>query len=35
MHNPEAVLENEIHKILLDFVIQTDHRPEDWAYSDN
>ena len=26
MHNPESVLENETHKILLDFVIQTDHK---------
>ena len=25
MHNPELILENEIHMILLDFVIQTDH----------
>ena len=32
-HKPESVLENETHKILLDFEIQTDHlipprRPE-------
>ena len=26
MHNPESVLENEMHKILLDFEIQTDHQ---------
>ena len=25
MHNPEYVLENETHKILWDFEIQTDH----------
>ena len=25
MHNPESVLENEMHKILRDFKIQTDH----------
>ena len=25
MHNIESVLENETHKILWDFVIQTDH----------
>ena len=25
MHNPESVLENETHKILCDFQIQTDH----------
>ena len=25
MHKPESVLENEIHKILWDFKIQTDH----------
>ena len=25
MHKPESVLENEIHKILLDFEIQKDH----------
>ena len=25
MHNPESVLENETHKLLLDFEIQTDH----------
>ena len=24
-HNPESVLENETHKLLLDFEIQTDH----------
>ena len=33
MHKPESVLENEMHKILWDFEIQTDHlipgqRPE-------
>ena len=26
MHNPESVLENETHKLLLDFEIQMDHR---------
>ena len=25
MHNPESVLENETHKLLWDFEIQTDH----------
>ena len=25
MHNPESVLENEMHKYLWDFEIQTDH----------
>ena len=25
MNNPESVLENETHKILWDFEIQTDH----------
>ena len=25
MHNPESVLENEAHKILWDFEIQTDY----------
>ena len=25
MHNPEAVLENETHRLLWDFEIQTDH----------
>ena len=25
MHNPESVLENETHKTLRDFQIQTDH----------
>ena len=25
MHKPESVLENETHKILWDFEIQTDH----------
>ena len=25
MHNPEPVLENDSHKLLWDFVIQTDH----------
>ena len=26
MHNPESVLENEVHKILWDFEIQTNHQ---------
>ena len=26
MHNPESVLENKTHKILLDFEIQTDYQ---------
>ena len=26
MHNPESVLENEMHKLLWDFEIQTDHQ---------
>ena len=25
MHKPESILENEMHKILWDFEIQTDH----------
>ena len=25
MHKPESILENEIHKILLDFEIKMDH----------
>ena len=25
MHNPESVLENETHKILMYFATQTDH----------
>ena len=25
MHNPKSVLENETHKLLWDFEIQTDH----------
>ena len=25
MHNPESVIENETHKLLYDFEIQTDH----------
>ena len=25
MHHPESILENETHKILWDFEIQTDH----------
>ena len=25
MHNPESVLENETHKFLWDFELQTDH----------
>ena len=25
MHNPESVLKNEMHKIIWDFEIQTDH----------
>ena len=34
-YNPESVLENETHKILWDFVIETDHlisarRPDQW-----
>ena len=31
MHNPAPVLENDTHKLLWDFNIQTDHliRPED------
>ena len=26
MHNPESVLENETHKLLWDFEIQTNHQ---------
>ena len=26
MHNPESVLENQTHKLLWDFEIQTDHQ---------
>ena len=26
MHKPESVLENEMHKILWDFKVQTDHQ---------
>ena len=26
MHNPESVLKNEMHKLLCDFEIQTDHQ---------
>ena len=26
MHNPKSVLENETHKLLWDFEIQTDHQ---------
>ena len=26
MHNPESIIENETHKLLLDFEIQTDHQ---------
>ena len=26
MHNPESVLENEMHKVLRDFETQTDHQ---------
>ena len=26
MHNPESVLENEMHNLLWDFEIQTDHQ---------
>ena len=26
MHNAESVLENDTHKLVLDFEIQTDHR---------
>ena len=33
MNNPESVMENEAHKVLWDFEIQTDHlmsaRPSD------
>ena len=33
MHNPKSVLENELHKLLMDFEIQMDHlispRPPD------
>ena len=25
MHNPESLVENETHKLLWDFKIQTDH----------
>ena len=25
MHNPKSVLKNDTHKLLRDFVIQTDH----------
>ena len=25
MHNPESILENEMHKLLWNFEIQTDH----------
>ena len=25
MHNPESVLENDMHKLLCDFEIQSDH----------
>ena len=25
MHNPESILKNEMHKLLWDFGIQTDH----------
>ena len=37
MHNPESALENETHKFLSDFEIQTDHlisarRPDDQTY---
>ena len=35
MHKPESVLENEMHKVLCDFEIQTDHlilaRQTDWV----
>ena len=30
MHSAEPVLENETHKILLDFDIQTDHQIPAW-----
>ena len=30
MHKPASVLENEMHKILLDFEIQTDHLISAW-----
>ena len=26
MHNPEFILENEMHKVLWDFEIQTDYQ---------
>ena len=26
MHNPESVVENDMHKLLWDFEIQTDHQ---------
>ena len=29
MENPESILENETHKILCDFEMQTDHRIPD------
>ena len=30
MHNPESVLENETHKLIWDFDIQTDHLISAW-----
>ena len=30
MHNPAPVLENDTHKLLWDFAIQTDHRISAW-----
>ena len=30
MYNPKSVPENETHKILLDFEIQTDHLISAW-----
>ena len=39
MHNPAPVLENDTHKLLWDFDIQTDHlisarRPDLWVISE-
>ena len=33
MHNPTSVLENDTHKLLLDFDIQTDHLIEIKLYT--
>ena len=30
MHNPAPVLENDTHKLLWDFGINTDHQISDW-----